>query len=141
MESTLTKEELNFFQQELLTKKERLIREIHGQNAESNTENKTVGDLADMASELLEREFNLTLTEKEKEMLDEIDKALVRIANNTYGLCIDTKEPISKARLEAIPEASRTLKAQEQYERMKKKMASTREKFTFVQPNSSGGDN
>ena len=138
--SPFTKEELDFFYNELIQKKERILQEIKDQNSDMGSENRVVGDLADMATDLLEREFTLTLTEKEREMIEEIDKALLRIKNNTYGICIDTKEYIAKVRLEAIPEASRSLKAQEQYERLKKKMNNLKEKYVFIPTTSSSSN-
>ena len=54
-------------------------------------------------------------------MLEEIDRALERIENKTYGICVDTNKPIGKTRLRAMPETMRTLKAQEAYETMLKK--------------------
>jgi len=80
-----------------------------------------VGDLADLATELIERELNMSISESDRERLEEIDAALKRIKDKTYGICIDTGEVISKARLKAVPEALRTLAAQEAYDRAQKK--------------------
>ena len=79
------------------------------------------GDLVDMATSLLERELDLSLTTKEKNSLKEIDKALERIKTKTYGICIDTQKPIAKDRLLVVPEALRTLEAQEAQEARFKK--------------------
>ena len=114
------KRELTEFHKLLLEKKTRILQEIQDQQ-ESFGGEKVMGDIVDMATNLLEQEFNLSLTSQEKEMLEEIDRAIERIENKTYGICIDTNEPIGETRLKAIPEAMRTLKAQEVYESMLKK--------------------
>lgn len=114
--------ELAEFKELLLQKKARLIQEIQGKQAElTSTEKEEVGDLADLATELIERELNMSLSESDRARLEEIDAALERIKNKTYGICVDTGEVISKARLKAVPEALRTLAAQEAYDRAQKK--------------------
>ena len=69
-----------------------------------------------MTSSLLEEEMSLSASERELQMLKEIDNAVKRIENNTYGICIDTNKPINKNRLKLVPEATRTMEAQEKYE-------------------------
>lgn len=116
--SPFTKKELQEFKELLLQKKATLIKEIQGQSDEvANEKLDEPGDLVDMATELLEQEMNLSLTSAELNSLKEIDEALERVENGTYGLCIDSGEPINKARLKAIPEAKRTLEAQEKFDK------------------------
>ena len=47
----------------------------------------------------------------------QIDRALDKIEEGTYGICDITGKDISKARLEAIPYATMTVDAQEKYEK------------------------
>lgn len=118
--------ELKEFKDLLNEKKVRIVREIQKQVAEaSQVKEEHTGDIADMATELLDRELNLRLSESERAILIDIDEALERIEDKSYGVCIDTGEVIAKARLKAIPEAKRTIVAQEksdkaQRERRKK---------------------
>lgn len=116
--SPYTDKELKEFKEMLLEKKARILQEIKEQREEATHEAEETGDLADMATDLLERELNLTLTETERQILLDIDEALDRIAKKKYGICVDTGEVINKARLKAIPEAKRTLAAQEKYDKM-----------------------
>ena len=58
---------------------------------------------ANIATDNYEQEFTLELLESERAMLAEIDEALERIENRTYGICLGTGQPISKARLQARP--------------------------------------
>jgi RNA polymerase-binding transcription factor DksA len=59
--------------------------------------------LADVGSDNFEHEFTLGLIENERVVLQEIDDALERINDRTYGICLGTGKPISKARLRAKP--------------------------------------
>lgn len=119
--------ELTEFKDQLMEKKAYLIKEIQGKQEElTNGDKDEVGDMADLATELIERELNMSLSESDRARLEEIDAALERIKGKSYGICIDTGEVINKARLKAVPEALRTLAAQELYDRQarKRKMAS-----------------
>ena len=122
-----TTKELNEFKSLLLEKKAQILKEIQGKESELTAENDEVGDLADMASGLIERELNMSLSEADRGRLDEIDSALTRIKNKTYGICVDSGEVINKVRLKAVPEASRTIAAQEAFDKqMRKKKIITR---------------
>ena len=54
----------------------------------------------------VERDRALQISAREREEIAEIDAALARIENGTYGTCIVSGKPIPKERLEAIPHAS-----------------------------------
>lgn len=54
----------------------------------------------------VERERALQISAREREEIAEIDAALTRIDNGTYGICVVSGKPIPKERLEAIPHAS-----------------------------------
>jgi DnaK suppressor protein len=59
--------------------------------------------LGDLGSEAFTQELNSTLLESEQELSDEIDAALQRIDNGTFGTCEECGQPIAEARLEALP--------------------------------------
>jgi RNA polymerase-binding protein DksA len=59
--------------------------------------------MADIGTDNYEQEFALGLMDSERKLLREIDEALGRIENKTYGICQGTGKPIGKARLEAMP--------------------------------------
>ncbi len=59
--------------------------------------------MADIGSDNWEIEFTLGLVQSERDLVVEIDDALKRIANKTYGVCLATHEPISDGRLLAKP--------------------------------------
>lgn len=59
--------------------------------------------MADLGTDNFQQEFSLELMDSERRLLVEIDDALNRIENGTYGICEGTGKPITKARLEAQP--------------------------------------
>ena len=61
--------------------------------------------MADIGSDNFEQDFTLTLLESEEETLAQIEIALARITDGTYGTCENCGEPIPKTRLQAIPYA------------------------------------
>jgi DnaK suppressor protein len=75
------------------------------------------GDQADQASAAVDREFGFVSRERTLALLQQIELALVRLDNGTYGYCQDTGEPIDLRRLDAQPTATLTTEAQAQRER------------------------
>ena len=65
--------------------------------------NSRQGDLADQASGNNEVHIQLKLKQTDAKILQAIEEALQRIEKGTYGICRDCGEPISPARLSAIP--------------------------------------
>ena len=59
--------------------------------------------MADLGTDNYEQEFALGLMDSERKLLREIDNALGRLDDKTYGICEATGKPISKARLKAQP--------------------------------------
>jgi DnaK suppressor protein len=69
--------------------------------------------LADEASDLYEQEVRLGRLEDLRRDLEAVERAEERLAAGTYGLSVESGEPIPAARLEAIPWAERTAGEQE----------------------------
>jgi len=59
--------------------------------------------MADVGSDNYEIENTLGLMDSERKLISEIDAALERIEDETYGICEGNNEPIPKERLRAIP--------------------------------------
>jgi DnaK suppressor protein len=72
-------------------------------------------DPAEVAPDLLDAEIDEGLAERLREELAAIERAEKRLAEGTYGLSIESGEPIPDARLEAIPWAERTAEEQARY--------------------------
>ena len=73
--------------------------------------------MADAATDAFDRDFNLGVLSSEQDALYEIDEAMNRIRNGTYGICELTGKKIEKARLEAIPWTRFTAAAERQLEK------------------------
>ena len=61
------------------------------------------GDIVDQANADAEAELQIHLHKSDGRLLKAIEEALARMRRDTYGVCVACKEPISKARLEAVP--------------------------------------
>jgi DnaK suppressor protein len=74
-------------------------------------------EASDVAPDLLEDEVDVGLAESLRRELDAIGRAEERLAAGTYGVSVESGEPIPDARLEAIPWAERTIEEQARFER------------------------
>jgi RNA polymerase-binding protein DksA len=74
-------------------------------------------DQADMGATSFERDQELTLLNNEREKLAQIDRALARIADGTYGICESCGNPIGKGRSMAFPRATLCLTCKQREER------------------------
>jgi len=64
-----------------------------------------VKDSVDMSLQDVNQELALRLGERESQMVADIDQALMRIDEGSYGICARCGEPIDERRLEALPTA------------------------------------
>ena len=111
-EPRLTAEDTEQLRQVLLDKRAEILGDVSTLNDEALNKNRreASGDLssmpihmADLGTDNYEMEFTLGLIEGERAILKEIDEALERIRQGTYGICLATGRPIGKARLRAKP--------------------------------------
>ena len=86
---------------------------------------------ADAGSDAYDRDFALSLLSQEQDALYEIDEALKRIEQGTYGICELCNKAILHARLEAIPFARFTVDCQSQLEKQRK-MTRSRQPVTSL---------
>jgi RNA polymerase-binding protein DksA len=107
----LTNEELLEFKESLLRKRaelagdvEHLTQEALDGSGEGGREHSVMPiHMADLGTDNWEQEFTLGLIANERALVREIDEALDRIQNKTYGMCLATGKKINKARLRATP--------------------------------------
>lgn len=74
-------------------------------------------DQADAGAATWEREHELSLTNNAKELLEQIEHALERIDEGSYGICESCGNPIGKMRLQAFPRATLCLTCKQKQER------------------------
>ncbi len=79
-----------------------------------------IGDILDSVSEERTRELDMILTDREKQKLKQIEDALDRIEENTYGLCEECGVKIPRARLKVVPVAKYCVECKEAIEREEK---------------------
>lgn len=119
-----TNAKFDVYKKMLLKTKEQIAGDIRNLAEEnSGSGNDRSGDvsghalhMADVATDMYDREFGLGLASNERELLYAIDEALHRISDGTYGICVECKKPIPATRLKALPHARTCLKCQEKIE-------------------------
>lgn len=126
----LSADDLEMFRQMLLAKRQELVGTVSTMENEAlrKTRSDASGDLsmmpihmADIGTDNYEQEFTLGLIANEREMVKEIDEALQRIENGTYGICEATHKPITKARLHAKPWARYCLEYKQSQEQNRRR--------------------
>ena len=86
----------------------------------SMDDNNISADLVDQASSYIDKNVEMKAINRQIKLISEIDKALRRIMDDTYGYCLDTAEPIGLKRLMARQVAKYTIAAQEKHEKDEK---------------------
>ena len=86
----------------------------------SMDDNSISADIVDQASSYTDKNVEMKAINRQIKLISEIDKALIRIKDETYGFCLDTAEPIGLKRLMARPVAKYTIAAQEKHEKNEK---------------------
>jgi len=109
VKTPLTRAQLKGFRRLLLEKRRELVGDMTGIEAEAlgADRQEVKGDIsdhpADAGTDNFEQEFSLGLLQSERGLLAEIDEALERIEDRTFGICLGTGKPIGKVRLKARP--------------------------------------
>ena len=86
----------------------------------SMDDNSASADIVDQASSYTDKNVEMKAINRQIKLISEIDKALLRIKDDTYGYCLDTAEQIGLKRLMARPIAKYTIAAQEKHEKNEK---------------------
>lgn len=112
----LNKQELEHYRQMLLTLRAQKMGDLSAKEdqalrSEGGNLSHMPIHMADVGSDAYDQDFMLSLAESDRKLIREIDEALQRIENKTYGVCLLTRKPIPKARLNAKPWAKYTIEA------------------------------
>lgn len=120
VKSKLVQKTLDEFRQILLAKRAELIGDLSTIEAGAlGTDGSNTGipiHMADLGSDAFDQDFALGMAESERMRLREIDEALQRIEDGTYGVCQMTGKAIPRARLLAKPWAKYTIESARQAE-------------------------
>ena len=122
MKTKLSKVELKEFQKLLVSKRRDLFKAVDSLETEALRSDD--GDtstmpihMADVGSDVYEQDLMLGMAASERERIREIDEAMERIVNKTYGICMLTGKQIRNERLRAKPWAKYSIDAKRQVER------------------------
>ncbi len=116
IKTKLSESDLTKYRELLLEKRRELVGVVNVMEEEAlrssggNLSNMPL-HMADVGSDTYDQDFTLGMAEAERRLLAEIDAAIGRIADRTYGVCQMTGKPIPKARLNAKPWAKYTIEA------------------------------
>ena len=122
---TMDRKQLDEFRKQLSELKEKILHDIKNMSSVNSADHKdTTGDvsghalhMADVATDMYDREFNLGLASNDRELLFKIESALKRVDNKIFGLCTHCRKFIPLVRLKAIPYVETCLKCQEALEK------------------------
>ncbi len=114
-QSRYSAEELKEFEELILTKLAKSKDELSYLKSsimrEDAAENRTsAGNLEDGASSMEKEQLN-QLAARAQKFIADLERALFRIKNGTYGVCKDTGKLISKERLRAVPHTQQSMEA------------------------------
>jgi DnaK suppressor protein len=116
----LKKADLARFKKRLEELRAQLTNSLKGSSEEVKKPDEATGysqHQADQGTDDFDRTISLEVTSREYGLLKQIDRALEKMDEGTYGICDITGEEIPIARLEAVPYATMTVKAQDQLEK------------------------
>ena len=123
-EKPLTKKELTKFKERLVELRDEYRERIRERANTARVDEDDLIEEMDQANRATEEAFNMRLLDKEVKLLREIEYALKKFDEGTYGICEGTDEPIERRRLEARPWTKYSVAYKEQLEREKKGRAS-----------------
>lgn len=112
--------DINFFRSLLIEERQRMEEELEQvRNRTTDMDNALPEegesgdeDTADLASAMMDKEMDLSVEDDLEDVLTQVDRALQKIEEGTYGICDVSGEPIPKSRLELIPYATLTVECQ-----------------------------
>lgn len=122
VKTNLSPEQLEEFKQLLLKKRQQLVGDITGMENEalragSGSLSNMPSHLAEQGSEAYDQSLSLNLAAADRKLLREIDDALKRIEEGTYGICELSLKPIKIERLRELPWARHSMEAARELER------------------------
>ncbi len=121
MKKKLTKKEMLEYKKFILKRRSQILEDIeHISEDTKKSQKEASGDIsgysfhmADVATDTYDREFQLGIASNERKILYDLDEALKRIEEGTFGVCEDCSNVITKTRLKALPYARLCLRCQE----------------------------
>jgi len=101
----MDKQKLDYFRNLLLEQRRQATEAMRSDRARALESDDGVIDIGEMSELDLNRSTALNLGGRQMKLIEEIDDALLRIEDGTYGQCERCGKPINERRLEAVPSA------------------------------------
>ncbi|MBM3248406.1 MAG: TraR/DksA family transcriptional regulator [Candidatus Omnitrophica bacterium] len=125
MKAKMNKKDLKVYKKLLTEIRDNIIDQIkHISESTQKSQRDASGDIsgysfhmADVATDTYDREFSLSLASNDRQLLYDIDDALKRVEEGTFGMCEECSKPITKSRLKAIPYTKLCLGCQKKREK------------------------
>lgn len=115
----LRAKEIQNIKEILITMKKEILENLQERVKSSNiNEQREIGDIFDDADLEQSRDFNLLLTTRERQKLQQIDAALKRMDEGEYGICEECGEDVPIGRLKAMPFTALCVKCKSKQERI-----------------------
>jgi DnaK suppressor protein len=113
----MDKKKLESFKKRLETRQQELRRTVtRTQQDGRSADEDTAQDIADRAASSYTKEFLFSQSNNERQLLQMVDRALVRIREGSFGECIHCGKEINAKRLEAVPWTRHCIECQEKLE-------------------------
>ena len=105
------------FKERLLLKKQQLLEAFNkNKSYGKEADGEATQDIADKAANSYTKEFLFSLSNTERDILQQVDEAIVRLDGRRFGTCASCEEEMNLKRLEAVPWARFCLSCQEKQE-------------------------
>ncbi|MCX5817570.1 MAG: TraR/DksA family transcriptional regulator [Proteobacteria bacterium] len=113
----MEKEKLEYFRKRLLKMRDEILTKAKKLKEDSYTLGTDgIQDMADAASNSYNADILMSISNNDLKLLKDIDNALDKIVNETYGICEECDEKINEKRLEANPVARYCITCKRQME-------------------------
>lgn len=123
-DSGLSRKEKEYLRRLLLEKRADILGDVESLHTSAFREGGELSNMplhmADVGSDNYEQEATLGLMESEQKLLREVNEALERMSNGTYGVCLESGKAIGMARLEYKPWAKYCIEVARERERLGK---------------------
>jgi DnaK suppressor protein len=108
----MDKQKLEYFRNLLLEQRRRAVEDLQAERATALEGDDGVEDIGDMSVFDLNRSTALDLASRQSQLIQDIDEALGRIEDGTYGQCVRCGKPLDEERLKAMPTAKYSVECQ-----------------------------
>ncbi len=103
-------DKLEYFKKILKEQKEEIVEKlVRDSETYNDLDREKIGDLVDHTFRYIEKEMLINMSSGDREVLKNIDEALDKIKNATFGSCEECGQDIGEKRLEAIPYAKKCM--------------------------------